>query len=382
MSKILGRSFLPPYLVDNFYQQSQSPRLQSTRLHIDELMSHSYSKDDANTLKNLFTQSAKPGSNYERIIRDAKQKDELYWHYHSEMPICSHSDVSLDTKPPKPYERHMPHEDYQVIMIEGDQSAPSKAAQLVYDAIGSIRTFYKDVLGIDKMFGCDSQLNAVIHFRKDYANAFWNSQAIFFGDGDRVNFGEFYNDIDIIAHELTHGFITFTSDFDYLFQSGALNESVADVIGMMIKQYVSNETSLQSNWLLAENIFLDKTAARALRSMSDPGSAYRFSDSNYDRQVGHMRDYVNLTSNQDNGGVHINSGIPNKAFYLLATELGGYSWDIAGKIWVATMYHSDIKYNTNFNEFAEVTVQVANDEFGSRISELTRKSWQDVGINV
>ncbi|MCW2255306.1 Zn-dependent metalloprotease [Providencia alcalifaciens] len=382
MRKIIGRSFLPPYLVDHFYQESKSSQLKSTLVHINELMSHSDLKNDVTTQKNLFTQSAKPGANYERIIRDAKQKDEFYWHNHSQMPICSQSDLSLDKKPPKPFEPHMWHEDYEVIMVEGDLFTPSSAAQIVYDSIGKIRTFYKEILGINKMFGCDSQLNAIIHFKKDYANAFWNSQAIFFGDGDGVNFGEFFHDIDVIAHELTHGFITFTADFDYSFQSGALNESVADVIGMMVKQYVADETSAQSNWLLGENIFLNKTDAQALRSMANPGSAYRFSDTNYDPQVGHMSDYVDLSPKQDNGGVHINSGIPNKAFYLLATALGGYSWDIAGKIWIATMYHQDIKYNTDFNKFARITVQIANDKFDSKVSELTRQSWKDVGINV
>lgn len=379
MSKTICRSFLPPYLVDRFYQESKCSKLKSTVEHINELMSHNYSRDDVTTQNNLFTQSAKPGANYERIIRNAEQKYESYWHKHSQMPICFQSDLSLDTKLPDPRKLHMPHEDFQVVMVEGDSSNPSEAVQIVYDSIGKVRTFYKEILGIDKMFGCDSQINAVIHYGENYANAFWNSQAIFFGDGDQVNFGEFFHDIDIIAHELTHGFITFTADFDYSFQSGALNESVADVIGIMVKQYVANESSAESNWLIGESLLLN---APALRSMANPGSAYRFSDANYDLQVGHMCDYVNLNRNQDYGGVHINSGIPNKAFYLLATALGGYSWDIAGKIWVATMYHEDVKYNTNFEEFARVTVDVAYNEFDSDVSKLTRQSWQDVGINV
>ncbi|GAB1441018.1 hypothetical protein MASR2M36_38030 [Providencia sp.] len=80
-------------------------------------------------------------------------------------------------------------------------------------------------LNIDHIVGCAADINAIIHYGTNYANAFWNSQAIFFGDGDGINFGPFYNDIDIIAHELSHGYISSKANFEYINQSGALNES-------------------------------------------------------------------------------------------------------------------------------------------------------------
>ncbi|MEX6314506.1 M4 family metallopeptidase [Providencia manganoxydans] len=386
MSHILGRSYLPPYLVAQMYQDSPSPSKKSTLLHVNELMSKAYSLEDKELLRSLFMNVASLGNRYERIIRDAQQNEESSWHAHSNLPICSRSDLSLDNSAPNPYVLHMPHEDFSIIMKEGDINAPSTAARTVYDSVGKVRSFYKEKLGIDKLFGCDSQINAVIHYGEDYANAFWNSQAIFFGDGDRVYMGAFYNDIDIIGHELSHAFVTFTTDFDYWFQSGALNESVADVIGIMVKQYAQNERANESNWLLGENLFLDKYHAPALRSMKEPGTGYNIpiSGGKYmkDMQVGHMQDYMHLSAYQDNGGVHINSGIPNKAFYLLATALGGYSWEVAGQIWVQTMYDSTLRSNATFKEFAKATINTANQKFDHRVANITRKSWEDVGLFV
>lgn len=386
MNHILGRSYLPPYLAEEMYQESKSPNMKATLLHVNELMSKAYSLDDKELLRTMFMNSAQPSLNYERIIRDAKQNEEFEDHNHSDLPICSRSDLSLDDTPPKPCALHMPHEDYRIVMKEGDLVAPSTAAATVYESVGKIRSFYKEILGIDKLFGCDSQINAVIHYGKDYANAFWNTQAIFFGDGDKKYFGPFYNDIDIIGHELSHAFVTFTTDFDYWFQSGALNESVADVIGIMIKQYAACEKAEDSNWLLGENLFLDKVNAPGLRSMKNPGTAYnipvRGKKNMKDKQVGHMKDYMELSMLQDNGGVHINSGIPNKAFYLLATSLEGYSWEVAGRIWVDTMYDKTLTTDTTFRQFAKATIKAAKAKFDYSVVDATRKSWEGVGIFV
>ena len=111
MSHILGRSYLPPYLVAQMYQDSPSPSKKSTLLHVNELMSKAYSLEDKELLRSLFTNVASPGNRYERIIRDAQQNEESSWHAHSNLPICSRSDLSLDNSAPNPYVLHMPHED-------------------------------------------------------------------------------------------------------------------------------------------------------------------------------------------------------------------------------------------------------------------------------
>ncbi|MEX9949863.1 M4 family peptidase [Providencia sp. wls1919] len=375
MNQILGRSLLSPSLISHFYQESQCNDLKSTLFHINDIMSRTYTEEDASYQRQLLANACNiTGGTYNRVIRDAQQRVENYTHNHSSLPICRREEMPAD--------EHMAHNDFAVIMREEDKVAPTVPAHRVFAAIGLIRSFLKEKLNIDQMFGCDADINAVIHYDKNYSNAFWNSQAIFFGDGDGTVFGPFYNDIDIIAHELAHGYISSQADFDYVDQSGALNESVADVLGIMAKQYVLKQTATQSNWLLGENLFIDKRKGPALRSMKEPGTAYYFTKSNNDPQVGHMDQYRDLPRYVDNGGVHINSGIPNKAFYLLATKLGGYSWEIAGKIWVAAVSDPSVSNTATFIEFAQATIRSAKNLFGDQIELATRQSWLDVGLQV
>ncbi|MGG4609382.1 M4 family metallopeptidase [Providencia sp. Me31A] len=373
MSQILGRSLLSPCLISSLVAENSGSELKPTLMHINDIMSRLYSDEDVRIQRELFSNcpiNMKKGNN--RLIRDAQRSEENPYHDHSNLPICQRDQLTPN--------EHMPHDDFAIIMQEGDVKAPSLVAAIVYDSIGTIRSFFKDKLNINQIFGCTADINAIIHYGTNYANAFWNSQAIFFGDGDGTTFGPFYNDIDIIAHELSHGYINSKANFEYIYQSGALNESVADVLGIMVKQFVRQETVDESNWLIGENLFIDRYRASALRSMANPGSAYRLSDTNRDPQVGHMSEFRNLPYYVDNGGVHINSGIPNKAFYLLAMELGGYSWDIAGKIWVATVSDPEINESSNFIDFATATVWNAKNLFDGNIALKTQQSWESVGL--
>lgn len=373
MSQILGRSLLSPCLISSLISETGVTKLNPTLIHINDVMSRIYSDEDAQLHRNsLSACSIDPVKNYSRFIRDAQRPVPYKIHRHSDLPICQRDQLSLN--------EHMPHDDYTVIMSEGDDKAPSAPAGYVFDYIGKVRAFFKEKLDIDQMFGCSADINAVIHYGTNYANAFWNSQAIFFGDGDGKIFGPFYNDIDIIAHELAHGFISSKANFRYAFQSGALNESVADVLGIMVKQFVQNETACESNWLIGENLFIDQINAPALRSMSAPGTAYALNNKNVDPQVGHMSQYRDLPMRIDNGGVHINSGIPNKAFHLLATSLGGYTWDVAGKIWIAAVSDPIVTSMADFKQFATATVSNAQKLFGEQIASQTQKSWEKVGL--
>ena len=153
-----------------------------------------------------------------------------------------------------------------------------------------------------------------MHYGRDYDNAFWNGERMVFGDGDGEVFQGFTGSLDVIAHELAHGVVEDEGELLYRGQSGALNESISDVFGVLAEQHREGQTADQANWLIGEGMFTDAVQGRALRSLAAPGTAYDDDVLGKDPQPAHMRDFV--PTREDNGGVHINSGIPNHAFYL------------------------------------------------------------------
>ena len=191
-----------------------------------------------------------------------------------------------------------------------------------------------------------------------------------FGDGDTEIFEDFTRSPDVIAHELTHGVTEHTANLPYYYQSGALGESISDVFGSMVKQWINKQTAEEADWLIGEGIFHKNVGAYALRSMKAPGTAYKNTIMGSDRQPDHMKRYAYLpaTEDGDQGGVHVNSGIPNKAFYLVAVGLGDYSWEVAGKIWFDALTDPALRkfaaINSNrkkcFPFFAELTVKHAD----------------------
>jgi Zn-dependent metalloprotease len=168
----------------------------------------------------------------------------------------------------------------------------------------------------------------------------------------------------------------------YWGQSGALNESVADVFGALVKQFVRGETADQATWLIGEGLFTDRVQGRALRSMEAPGTAYDDPTLGKDPQPSHMNSY-NYTLD-DNGGVHINSGIPNRAFYLVAKKLGGKAWENAGRIWYHTLRDRALRPEANFQSFAYLTGIKADQLYGLGSSEgqAVREAWDDVGVTL
>ena len=219
-----------------------------------------------------------------------------------------------------------------------------------------------------------------VHYSRNYDNAFWNGQQMVFGDGDGEMFRRFTVSVDIIGHELTHGVTGDTANLDYQDQPGALNESVSDVFGSMVKQYSATpkQNARSADWLIGAGIFTPNIKGKALRSMSDPGTAYDDPALGKDPQPGTMNGYVD--TDQDNGGVHINSGIPNHAFYIAATNLGGYSWDKAGPIWYATLRDQALRPTAKFADFANITVNNASRLFGSNEAKAVQDAWKQVGV--
>jgi Zn-dependent metalloprotease len=213
---------------------------------------------------------------------------------------------------------------------------------------------------------------ATVHYEKDYDNAFWDGTQLVFGDGDGTVFGRFTKPIDVLGHELSHAVTEFTANLTYQGQSGALNESVSDVFGACVKQRHLGQDAASADWLVGEGIFVAGVNGKALRSMESPGTAYDDPKLGRDPQVGQMSDYVQTT--EDNGGVHINSGIPNRAFVLAAKAIGGDTWSGAGRIWYAALT-SGLAAGSDFATFAAATVTAAGEH-----ADAVSQAWATVGV--
>jgi Zn-dependent metalloprotease len=180
----------------------------------------------------------------------------------------------------------------------------------------------------------------------------------------------------VIGHELGHGVIQTTAGLEYQGQSGALNESCADVFGALTEQFTLDQTVDQASWLIGAGIFTPQVQGRALRDMMHPGTAYDDDELGKDPQPADMAHYV--TTTEDNGGVHINSGIPNRAFALAATTIGGKAWEGAGLVWYRALT-SGVSKTATFTEFAEQTIAAAAD-IGDSVEKAVRDAWITVGV--
>lgn len=269
------------------------------------------------------------------------------------------------------------------VFVRGEGSAPGKdtAVNEAYEGSGATYDFYKEIYERNSIDDRGLRLDSTVHFGTDYDNAFWNGQQMVYGDGDGQIFERFTKCIDVIGHELTHGVTQYEAGLVYRNQSGALNESMSDVFGSLLKQYVLKQTADKADWLIGQGLFTKNVKGVALRSMQAPGTAYDDPQLGKDPQPAHMRDYVRTP--EDNGGVHINSGIPNHAFYIVAREIGGYAWEKAGKIWYVTL-RDRLRSRASFHRAAVLTFQVAGELFGHGSLEQTavRKGWTEVGLSV
>ncbi len=270
---------------------------------------------------------------------------------------------------------------------EGDPPTGDLAVDEAYDGAGTTYEFYRQAYGRDSIDGQGMALLSTVHFGIGYDNAFWNGKQMVYGDGDEDLpeamrlFNRFTAAVDIIAHELTHGMTQYESRLNYFEQPGALNESLSDVFGVLTKQYLLRQTADQADWIIGAGLFTANVSGVGIRSLKAPGTAYDDPVLGKDPQPAHMNQYKNVS--YDNGGVHINSGIPNHAFYVTARELGGFAWEKAGYIWYITQ-RDKLSAKSDFQAAANLTYQVAASLYGSGSLEqqAVRTGWQEVGITV
>jgi Zn-dependent metalloprotease len=267
----------------------------------------------------------------------------------------------------------------KLVRSEGDPKSKDLRVNEAYDGSGATYDMFNRVFARNSIDNHGMRLNSTVHYGKAYQNAFWNGRQMVYGDGDGVIFGPFTKAIDVIGHELTHGITQNEAGLNYRGQPGALNESVSDVFGCMIKQYKNKETAEASNWLVGEGLFLPGVKAKGIRSMKAPGTAYDDPVLGKDPQPGHMRDYI--VTQDDNGGVHLNSGIPNRAFYESAVRLKGYAWEKAGRIWYIALTDR-LRPNSTFHDAMMLTVAIAGELYGlnSKEQKAVREAWSEVGL--
>lgn len=270
---------------------------------------------------------------------------------------------------------------------EGDPPVDDVAVNEAYDGAGVTYDLFKEIYGRNSIDDKGMAIESSVHYSIGYDNAFWNGRQMVYGDGDedlpeeQRLFNRFTICIDIIGHELTHGVTQSETAMLYRGQTGALNESLSDVFGILVKQYSLGLTAKESNWLVGEGLFTANINGVAIRSLKEPGTAYDDPVIGKDPQPGHMRDYVETT--EDNGGVHINSGIPNRAFYVTAVEMGGYAWEKAGQIWYVTL-RDKLSTTSDFSDMARLTVETAGELYGlnSLEEQAVRFGWSEVGLAV
>src|SRR5262249_34716532 len=249
-----------------------------------------------------------------------------------------------------------------------------------YDGLGATYDLFQEVFNRNSIDDHGMRLDASVHFDVDYDNAFFDGRQMVFGDGDVVLFTGFTKAIDVIGHELTHGVTQFTAGLEYQDQPGALNESMSDVFGSLVKQHYLGQTADEADWLIGAGLLAPGVKGVALRSMKAPGTAYDDRRLGKDPQPGHMRGYVH--TQDDNGGGHINSGIPNRAFYLVAQTPGGQAWEDAGHISYTALRR--LEPLSDFQDAANTMFRVAGELFGagSEQQQAVADGWGEVGVTV
>ncbi|MBS5771956.1 MAG: peptidase M4 family protein [Enterobacter cloacae] len=340
MTTRFPHTVIPPYILRRIIDQGsevQKRCAKQTLMHVQTLMAHSHGKPSA-------PQANSPGE-LVRDIYDAQHKESL---------------------PGKQ------------VRYEGQPSNGDVAVDEAYDYLGVTHDFFWKEWKRNSLDNKGLVLSGTVHYGQEYQNAFWNGQQMVFGDGDGEIFNRFTIAIDVVAHELSHGVTESEAALIYFEQSGALNESLSDVFGSLVKQYHLKQTADQADWIIGEGLLAEGINGKGLRSMSEPGTAYNDPLLGKDPQPAHMKDFIK--TREDNGGVHLNSGIPNRAFYLAATEIGGYAWEKAGYAWYDTVCDRQLAQNADFAAFAKLTIHHGEKRSGKAVAAAIEQAWKDVGV--
>jgi hypothetical protein len=261
----------------------------------------------------------------------------------------------------------------RVVRTAADGETGDAAVDEAAAGITASLALLSEVFGRSSYDDRGAEVSATVHYGRDYVNAFWDGTQLVFGDGDNRVFERFTKAVDVLGHELAHAVTEHSAGLAYSDQPGALNESMSDVFASCLKQRLLGQDVTEADWLIGAELFRPTVQARALRDLAAPGTAYDDPQLGRDPQVGHLDDYVE--TDDDNGGVHLNSGIPNRAFHLASIAIGGRSWEGAGPIWMAALTGDAVRPDSDFAAFARATVAAAGDH-----ADVVRDAWREVGV--
>ena len=259
--------------------------------------------------------------------------------------------------------------------FEGEPATGVADVDKAYDFTVAVRKYYLDVHGRNGIDGNGMKMISTVHYGSGYNNAFWDGSQMTYGKGDQRIFNTFVI-LDVCGHEITHGVTEFEAKLRYWKQAGALNESHSDIFGKLIEAHSKNQPVEQIDWVLGRGIFMPGVKGEGIRNMLKPGTAYNDSRLGKDPQPDHMSKYNNTSS--DNGGVHYNSGIVNRAFANWAIALGGFEWKKAAKIWFAA--RAAAGSNPTFAQHAHHTVEACKVMGTADDVKKLQDAWELVGI--
>lgn len=268
----------------------------------------------------------------------------------------------------------------KLVMSEHKPRSKDVEVTEAYDGSGATYDFFAQIFKRSSIDGRGMRLDSSVHYGDSFENALWNGRQMVYGHADGRIFTRFTASVDVIAHELTHGVTQFAAALGYHGQTGALNEHLSDAFGIMVKQFTLGHSANESDWLIGAEIFGPAVNGVAVRSLAAPGTAYDDPILGRDPQPAHMRDYVDTTD--DNGGVHINSGILNHGFYRAALAIGGKTWEVLGRIWYVALTDR-LKPEADFADFVQATVDIAGELYGNggRVQRIVYDAWASVGLS-
>ena len=256
----------------------------------------------------------------------------------------------------------------QITSGSNNWSSTREGVSAHYNA-GEAYEYFERVHGRNGITGDGQTIVSVVNVTNEdgssMGNAFYNSLAIWYGNGDNTFF-PLGRALDVAGHELTHGVVENTANLIYQNESGAMNESFADIFGAMIDR---------DDWLIGEDVVRPGVfPGGALRSLSDPHNGANFQDLARGWQPSHYDE--RFRGSEDNGGVHINSGIPNHAFYRFAQVVGR---ERAEQVFYRALT-TYLTRSSNFQDLRFSVEQSAVDLYGNSEADAASQAFAAVGI--